>query len=220
MLRLLLFAAVALGGIGFIISQVFGFMFSLQGTKGKIRRDTNKLREELKAYLDKLVPLDSTELELLSLNQSDRTVSRGMNKVIKGAFTSIYHEPLVAYAYKEYSAEAKKAVLLILTHDREFIYNIDGNTTELSINGQVYGTINNKGQLLRDQQLLGELKVEDGLELSPFKAKDKLVARVKNPERVDTVNPRAFSILEPMNEEEEEIFLSLSMLYLIQSSNK
>ncbi len=218
MIRVLLFAAIAFAGVGFILSQIFGFMFSIRSTKGQLKRDLRKIKESLNPIVDKLVPLDDEEMKLLSLNQENRTVVRGVENLIKGSFSSIYHEPLAAYAYKEYSRGSGKAVLFVKTAEHDFSYFIDGSQTNLHIDGENYGIIDTKGQLLQDSNVIAVLNAEPSLELSPIYMDDRIIGRVKNPLRADTVNPRAFQLQADLNQEEKKRFLSLSFLYLIQAN--
>ena len=60
------------------------------------------MRTEIAPYVEDLVPLESEELELMSLNQLNQSLKKGMTTTAKGVFTSIYQEPLVAYSYKKY----------------------------------------------------------------------------------------------------------------------
>ncbi len=199
---------------------MFGFLISVQPTRAALDRDLNKLRDELKEFFDRLVPLDKNEIELLSLQQEDRTVKRGIGKLVKGVFSSIYHEALVAYAYKEYVATRKKAILMVKTYSHEFVYHVHGAMTDLFVNGEKIGQINAQGELRNNQKLLAEIKINDSLELAPIEINNRVVGRVRNPQFAGHVNPRAYNMLEEMNEDEELLFLSLSLLYMVQAQEE
>lgn len=219
MLRYLLFNLVLFGSLAFILYQVFKFTFGLGAGKGQLRRDANKLKEELKVYLGKLVPITPQELDLFSLNQTDQTVKRGMNRITRGVFTSIYYEPLLAYAYKEYRG-GKMSLLIAKTESDEYIYLSREGVTEVTFNGSEIGVIHADGRMTNKSgnQLLGYIAMDDLLSSHPVTIEGREVGNVINPRMAIADNPRAFEMLERMNDREKSIFMSMTILSLIEES--
>lgn len=88
--------ALLVGG-GIAIAALYLAYFALinfQPGKAKIRSDLKKMKGEITPWIDELVPWDREELELLSSNQVNQKVKKGVIKTAKGVFTSIYHVKL------------------------------------------------------------------------------------------------------------------------------
>ncbi len=214
LISLLLFTLLSMGGIYLLYQLLVNF----QPGKGKINNDLRKLKEEMKPYISELVPWDKEELELLSLNQINTSTKKGFTKTAKGVFTSIYHEPLVAYAYKKYMSSKENAVIYATTSEMEFEYRIREKHTQIRINGQFIGNLANNGALYagKSNRLLAKINKEsEGLHL-PILVKDKELAMLVKPENARAVNPRAFELVSPMDKEEEALLLSLSILEMVK----
>lgn len=212
---LILFAAV-----GFIIYQVIKFFVSINSGTAQKRRDIEELKLGMVEQVKQLVPMNLTELELLSVNQSGVAVSRGLNSVKTGAFTSVYHEPLVAYAYKKYSYPAESSVLLVSTASDDFIYKSEGERTEVFLNNNKLGIIDSDGNMYDPQskKQLARIEADQVLSSHPVKIGEKEVGEIVNLRLNESPNPRAYQFLEPMDEREEKIFKALTFLSLVEES--
>ena len=218
LMMLLFFMAAAMGGIYLLYQLILNF----QPGGNKIRSDLEKLRAEMAPWFADLVPWDDKDdIELLSLNQINKSVKGGLGKTIKGVFTSIYHEPMIAYAYRRYLSSGENAVLYARTQHHEFLYRIRPKEVQISIDNQYLGTLNEKGQLIgaRNNRLLAQVNTEDELVL-PVQIGDKEVAGLIRPEKARQTNPRAFEYVLPMEADEEAILLSLSILQMVKGTNK
>ncbi len=213
-----------------IVLLVFGLstltkMFSnFQPGKNKIRKDLRKMKAELHPWVEELVPWDRNEMELLSTNQINRTQQKGIVNSVKGVFTSIYHEPMVAYAYKKYASTGSGAILYVRTSKHEFVYRFSNKYTEVYIDNQkigmltkdkkLYNTSGNKVIALIDQknaELILPILVE-GREIGSL-----LPAQQSK----KGLNPRAFDMFsEKIDNDEEKVFLSLAILELVERSLK
>ena len=93
------------GGVGFILYQILKFASFVNNPAALAKRDGSKLRNYLSPYLDRLVPLTPNEMELFSLNRDVKKIKKRGNRITTGVFQSIYHEPLMAYAHKQYKGK-------------------------------------------------------------------------------------------------------------------
>lgn len=217
------FLAIFVGG-AFAILALYFLYFALihyQPGKGKIRTDLKKMKNEIAPYIEELVPWTKEELELLSSNQVKQKISKGIITTAEGVFNSIYHEPLIAYSYKKYISSKNDEVIYARTSNHEFVYRTKKGATELIIDNQKVGVINQQGLLHggRRKRLLARInKSENELEL-PIIIGDKERGTLMKPES-DAVNPRAFQFVREMGKNEEAVFLSLAVFELIKETVK
>ncbi|MBI5915998.1 MAG: hypothetical protein HY842_11510 [Bacteroidetes bacterium] len=139
-------------------------------------------------------------------------------KTSKGIFTTIYHEPVVVWAYRKYVGQKENGLLYARTSNKEFVYRLKNGGIEMVIGDQLVGILNEQGILFNhkgDKQIAQINRQNEGL-LLPVKVKEKLVGGLANPARKQQSNARAFQNLSKMEKEEEELFLSLSILEMVR----
>ena len=211
-----------LGGGLVAIAALYALYFALihwQPGKGKIRSDLRKMKNEITPWIKELVPWNKEELELLSSSRVNEKVKKGMVTTAKGVFASVYHEPLIAYSYKKYISSKDNSVLYARTSNHEFVYRTKKGKTELFIDNQKIGVINNQGLLYggRRNRLLARInKSKDTLEL-PIIIGDKEKGTLMKAS-TDAINPRAFQFVGEMKPQEEAVFLSLAILEMVKTS--
>lgn len=221
MTSIILFLALLAGGIA-TIALLYSLYFALinfNPGKAKIKTDLKKMKEEINPWIKELIPWNREELELLSSSQVKQKIKKGIITTSKGVFTSIYHEPLIAYSYKKYLSSKDNAILFARTSNHEFVYRTKKGKTELIIDNQKVGYINQQGLLYgaRNKRLLARINQNsDTLEL-PIIIGDKQVGALAKP-KADDVNPRAFQLVSPMDRNEEAVFVSLAVLELVKGS--
>ncbi|MEM9547477.1 MAG: hypothetical protein AAGA77_15970 [Bacteroidota bacterium] len=210
---------ILVAAIGFIMIQLFKFFVSINSSRSQVRRDVEELKLKMMEMVKGLVPMNKQELELLSVNQSDVNISRGINSVKTGAFTSIYNEPLLAYAYKNYSA-GNKSVLLVSTNSDDFIYMSEGSRTKVFLNNSELGVIDSDGNMYDpvSKQQMARIEADHVLSSHPVKIGEKEIGEIVNLRLKDSPNPRAYQFLEPMNKREEDLFKALTFLSLVEES--
>ena len=93
-----LLAIVVLAVVG--ISLSMKMMQNYNPGRNKVQADLKQIRAELAPLVADLVPWSEEEMEQLSLNQVHRANKKGVAKTAKGVFTTVYHEPVIAWAYK------------------------------------------------------------------------------------------------------------------------
>ena len=127
------------------------------------------------------------------------------------------HRPWV----HDHISPKRNEVIYARTSNHEFVYRTKKDSTELFIDNQKVGVINNKGLLHggRRNRLLARInKNENELEL-PIIIGDKERGTLMKPES-GSVNPRAFQFVGEMGKNEEAVFLSLAVLELVKDSIK
>lgn len=200
--------------------SIFSFILKKLGTyqpsKARIHQDILAMREEVKEWQAQLIPWTKEENELLSLTQTSKTVKTKIGKIQKGLFNSIYHEPMLIYGFKEYLPDGKSALLYVSTKKWDFFYLIKKKSVIIYINNDAVGTLNAKGQLISadGKRIYAEIDRSQN-ELIPVTIGEQQVGYIKNPDTVDTINPRAVQLLKTINDDEETIFFSLAIYEII-----
>ncbi len=217
LLRLLIVGGFAVAGIAFILSQVLGFTIAVNRLSKKAKRDISLLRDELQAYLTDLIPLDREELELLSLSMENVIMKGRFGSITKGHLTTIYNEAVAAFAYKTY--ENGEFVLTLGTKEDDYVFVGTKDGTDVYINDQEYGNINNSGILRTfDKKIeLGRL-VDQSNRYSDLLIGERKLASLLNPQLKNMENARAFPLLTDYTDNDEQILLSLASLSIIQRS--
>ncbi len=183
----------------------------------KINHDLDLMRQLLRPVQDQLIPFqDEKELELLSLKFDVKSQKQGLDKILKGHIHSIYYEPMVAFAYKDYIKGTREALLCCRTRTTEIIYRIKKRDVDVYFNGNMVALIdqNNVMHGLRSKEVLGRIRPYSSDLLSVI-VKDREVGQMFNPQRPHSPQQRAYTLIANLNEEEEGIFLTLTFYELV-----
>ncbi len=205
------------------ISVLSGVMGNTSPSRKSLPKEVKKLESDMDKWIGELVPLNKEELELFSLTQDKQVLKKGWATTAKGIFTTIYHEPVMAYSYKKFigGTPTTNALLYVRTANNEFAYWLRKSGIQLVIDGQIVGEIRN-GALYgkKTKKILAKVKSSPA-ELLPIQVYDKEVGSVTKalPSADKTLSPRAFEyVREDMTKEEELLFLSLATLELVKKS--
>lgn len=189
----------------------------------KLPAEADRMRTDMDKWAGDLVPLDREEINAFALTQERQQLSKGLSTSAKGVFTTIYHEPVMAYTYRKYLKLGKReqVLLLVRTKGHEFVFQTDAKGLQLSIDGQPVGTIKDDGGLYgaKSHKLLATVKRDSHPEVMPIVVYDREVASVTKalPPAKGGISPRAFEFVKSdLTREEELLFLSLSALELIK----
>lgn len=212
-LVLLILSALAAAGLVYFIYKSIS---NLTPNRSKINEDIEEMRSEISNWYKDLVPWDKEEMKLLSFSQVNNLLRKRFGKSAKGIFTSIYHEPLIAYNFKKYFASSKKAVLYARTSHHEYIYKVEGDQTTVLIDNQKVGVLDKQGALRggKNNRLLAQINRTTEV-LSPVMVNNREVASLVNPSLSDKENPRALEFVHDMAPKEEAVFLSLAIHELV-----
>ncbi len=213
-----LLTIVILGFLG--VYLLLNILKNLKPGRTKVQKDLAVIKSDLQPWLADLVPWSEEEMEQLSLNQINRKSKKGVSASAKGIYTTVYHEPVIAWAYKKYVSQKENAVAYARTTDHEFIYRIKNNEVEVVANNKLVGTVDAKGTLIpaKGQKMLAQINRQaEGLVL-PVIVNGKQVGGLANAGKSPKPNARAFQLISKMSKEEEEMFLALGVLELIKRS--
>lgn len=210
-----------LTGVTFaIIFAMYMMLNNFTPGQSKVQTDVDKMKSEIQPWMDELVDWKKEELDLLSFNNINKQVKKGIVKTAKGILTSIYQEPLIAYSFKQYFGSKKNAVLYARTADREFQYRIREKAVAVSVNGQPLGLIQEDGRLLNAEtkQLAARINRTDDELMLPIVIRDREVAGLLKPTAGQPLssNDRAFEFVNQMDSADEELILSLSIWEILR----
>src|SRR5690349_17192895 len=111
-----------------MIEDILRAMLRMAPGAKKINMDLAAMREHCRPIVDQLIPWeDEKELELLSLKVNFMAQKRGLDKITIGTIQSIYYEPMVVFAFKDYVKGQRDAILYCRTKNLEFIYRLKRN---------------------------------------------------------------------------------------------
>lgn len=211
-----LLAMIVLGMVAATI--LFKMAKNYRPGRSKIQDDLKQLRAELAPMVAGLVPWTSSEMEQLSFNQINRTSKGGVVKTSKGVLTTVYHEPVIAWAHKKYVGQQENGLIYARTSDREFVYRLKNGEVEMVVGDELVGVLNPSGILVghKSNQQLAQINKDETNLVLPVKVNNKLVGGLSNPERNQKSNARVFQHLAKLNKSEEELVLSLSILEMVK----
>lgn len=204
-----------------ILFILFNALTNYRPGKRKVQEDIKKMRQSVEPWIKDLVPISREELEQFSQSQINQLKKKRMVISASGVFTTIYHEPLVAYSYKKYiSKKYPDAILYARTADHEYIYRIKNNEVKLLIDNQPAGILNETDGVLyagKKPKMIAKIN-RTGTDLVPVIVNQKEVGNLsKALPASKSVDARAFEFIkDDMNEEEMNIFLSLAIYELVK----
>ena len=218
----IIFFLVILFLLGFLIIVgtriLYNLLLNFRPNRSRVMADLRKMKSDLRLFINELVPWSQEELELLSLNQVNKKVQKGVVPTARGIITSIYHEPLIAWSYKRYFGKEEDALIYACTSDREFVYRIRKGETAFMIDGKEIGVLRENGVLYsaQNQRMMARINRSPSAQSLPILVGDREIANLISPQHETKVNPRAFELLSETNREEETILLSLAILEIMQ----
>lgn len=209
-------ALVAAGGVG-LLSVVLKNRWP---GKNKISKALDALRKETLQIAGELVPIGKEELEEFSPRQTNKSFKKGVVTSAKGVFTTIFHEPVLAYNYKKYLGGGIRdnALLYIMTAKNEFTYWLQKSGTEIFIDGHRVGTFKNDNVLYGAQKKKPLAKIGPMVnDMNPVFIYDKEMGSIthKITEGKD-LSARAFQFLkDDFSREEKLLFLAVCGFELV-----
>ncbi len=206
------------GGLGFtsIIAK------NMAPSQKRLKMEQQRLKEDMDQWAGQLVPINKEELELFSWGQDKQVLRKGITTTAKGIYTTIYHEPILAYSYREYigKAEKRNALLYARTAEHDFVYWIRKGEGTLFIDGQEVGKLSKDGVLRgkRTGKAIAERSLDEQ-QMMPVKVGNKEVGSLSLPstDASKGLHERAFNFLKPnINDKEEQLFLALALEALVK----
>ena len=190
----------------------------------RLFQDLQDLKSGMQDWKPDLVPISSEELDAFSFNQEQQSVSKRMGKTAKGVFTTIYHEPVLAYTYKAYSGPGQKAILYAETKGKAYSYIKDGKGVRIAAGQRQLGVLKEDGTLYSPNGKSAVAKIgQTANNLLPVSTADReLGSLVDDPAKEDEgLGQRAFQFVpNDLEEEEKDLFLALATLELVHRTLK
>lgn len=186
------------------------------GTR-KINQDLDVMRQMLRPLQDQLIPFqDENEMELMSLKFDTKSQKQGLDKIVLGKVFSIYYEPMVVFAYKDYIKGVRDALLICRTKSTELIFRIKKRDIDVYFNGKQVALIdaNNVMHGIISKSILARLRPYSN-DLVSIIIKDREVGQMFNALRPHSPQQRAYSLIANLNTEEEGIFLAITLFDII-----
>ncbi len=214
---LLILTLIVVVTVGMLLMKIFSAM---QPNDKQIDADIKKMKTELEPLTKNLISISKEELELFSQREIDNTLKKKSGVAAKGVFTTIYHEPLVAYSYKRYPSSKLNAILYARSADHEFAYRIKKGEVQLIVDQKHAGTLRENGVLYDPRnRVIASMNREQDPKLLPVTIEDREVGNLLKPLPIaqKELSQRAFELVRPdLNDKEETLFLSLAVLELVQ----
>ncbi|HLF65388.1 MAG TPA: hypothetical protein VI603_16605 [Saprospiraceae bacterium] len=186
----------------------------------RILADLTVMADETRPWRDKVIPWEEErEMELLSLNREYKWVKQSFNRLLKGVFHSIYHEPMLTYAYKNYIKGGHFALFYAATLSHQFIYQKQKTRTDFFIDGEHVGYLTPEWLMYSHRRRLLGRRNRFSDDYFTVVVWDREVAHMRDPRRVDRVNPRAFEIMDSLNDKEELLLMAIAFLTMIERSH-
>ncbi len=186
------------------------------GTR-KINQDLAVMRQMIKPLQERLIPFrEENEIEIMSLHLETKSQKNGLDKIVTGTIQSIYSEAMVAFAYKDYIKGVREALLCCKTSNAELIFRIKKKDVDVYLNGNQVALIDQYNVMhgLRSKKALGRVRPYSS-DLLSVVIMDKEVGQMFNPLRPHTKQQRAFTLISNLDEEEEAIFIALTLYEIL-----
>jgi hypothetical protein len=201
----------------YLFSKVFP---NFQPGNNKVQADFMALKAELAEQEVELTPVNYKELELLAIEDARHSRRKGITTNVRGQLVTIFHEPLVLYAYKRYlSTGGEDAVLYAKTSAHEFFYWIKPKSAKIVVNDIFLGKLNNDGILHggKKDRMIAKIQRQEE-EYAPIIIEGREAASLSQVEsrRGANLSNRAFGyVREQLSAEETVIVLAIAIHELV-----
>lgn len=177
------------------------------------------MADETRVWREQVIPWEvEKEMDLLSLSREFKWIKKS-GRILKGVFLSIYQEPMLTYAYKSYVKGGKFAVFYAATLSHQFVYQKLKSRTDLFIDGEHVGFLTPDWLMYSHRRRLLGRRNRFSDDYFTVIIWDREVAHLRDPRRVDRVSPRAFEIMEHLNDKEELLLMAVAFLTMIERSH-
>jgi len=215
-IRFLFFATTVFLGVFIIVHHLVSYMFESNAVSRILKRDKVKLDSEIQDLKENLIPLDDEEFKILSRNAISKRIRKGITGT-KGILSTIYQEPLFAYACKQYTADNQ---ILVTAHsaDKQYTLLYDDENTKVFINDQDFGTISLEDKLysLDGRKVLGEIADDINDSAKVIRAKGQNLAHLNSTKVEASQNSeRVFSLFHSFKETIDDKLVILTLYQLL-----
>jgi hypothetical protein len=189
--------------LGFIGYQVYTFLLGISSTQSVYLKDLQLLQKVLEDR--ELAPWKEDEIDILS-RIGDSNIERTIyGNIEHGVVYSIYHEPILAFATKKYSADEKLIISMKINSDYYGFICTD-DIWKVSKNDVFYGSIDNReGLLLTSNSNNLSFETNSNAELVPVIYNDINVASINTNDQIK--QSRVINPLIEFDAQQAELFL-------------
>ncbi len=137
--RIILIALI-IGAVAYFIFRVFNDFFGgISATRSVVRNDFKQLDDLVDRY--QLEPWRTEELDLISRRHDVTSENLMYSSIEHGQFFSIYEEPILAFATKEYQNNEKR-LAVIKFNGKKYHFEVGQENALITEKGKEIGTIN------------------------------------------------------------------------------
>ncbi|GLR15835.1 hypothetical protein [Portibacter lacus] len=185
------------------------------------KKEILELRSEIDDLKKMIINWEESEIELLSLNQVERSFSSRFANTVKGIIDSIYHEHMIAYGYREFPGSRKKSLIYATTLKHEFFYITKDNNTQIFVDEHFLGNMNDKGLIYgkNNRRLIARINDYDR-PVKPIIIGDKGIGAILDPITNDKFNPRAFEYISSKLSHTDFLITTALAIYTIVDRTK
>lgn len=207
----IVFGLIVVGLLLYFLWKILGEIFDKKAASFSL------FPPDLKAVLAEnaanLVPWDDESFSLLSLKLPEKTAKSILKSGKSGQLTTIYQEPLAAWALRGSHSDGQ---LLVRAQGREFSYRLRPNEAQIAIDGQPFGIIagrvllDNAGRAAREA---GHLENDRDLFI-----KNRRIATLVHPTDTKRVTPKALDgLAHGLDETETNWLMAVAFWHILKS---
>jgi len=174
------------------------------------------LRRQLADFKDGLIPFEIDEYKIASSTPILKKKRRGKSTILKGFLSTIYQEPIMAFAMKD-KIHSDQFILICESDKDEFLFVSSTKGTNVTRNGKDLGIINSEGFMLDlNGKVIGELELASARTYQKIVIHNKEVAHMNVYEsESNNESDRMFSLFHDFSIEDEEEMIALSLFNLL-----
>lgn len=209
-----------------LLVALFAFFKTWAANRMPGKKQRQRVLRELSAEMDnwsaRLVPLDKAELDLFSLAQDKQVVKTGTGTSAQGTFTTIFHEPVVSYAYRRYLGSKVNELLYARTANHDYVFWTENGETSLEIDSQPIGTFSENALLgARTGKPIARLAATPQENYLPVNIGNRQVGAIttQSASAADPLSQRVFEFIpEDLTDQEEQLLLAITTRELVRRS--
>jgi len=188
--------------------------------KNRISQEKEKLANEVYALSESLIPWSKKDADLLSFGCSEKKINKGDEA--KGIFVSIYSEPMMAFAAKNFNRAKLVKMTMASTANHKLFYHQTEKSIQCYLNDQQIGFLTADYKFYNmKKRLAGRINSGGDDSYSTVIYKDAELGLI-NPLSFDSpFNKRVFDMIKDnLSVEEEIILICITFYYLIDKLTK
>ena len=200
----------------FILTQMLSFVMGTRSFRRQYKRDLRRLRQEIADIKEALIPFEMDEFRIISAHPIVKGKKRGVAKLQNGFLSTIFQEPVLAFAIKDRMVNGQ-LIMVVESKEDEYTFNYNADQIDVEFNGKALGIIDKEDRLLGPEGTeLGKLEISDSRQYQKVILGDMEVAHLNSFEPASaTESDRLFSLFHEFKASDEEEFVALSIYGLI-----